>query len=88
MDVLHKGLRVVSLPNNLTALMAKCINKLSYNPHSSAAQPAAETQQHSHGQPLHNSSTVPVLQVNLLPVCEDEVHLIVHTNGPHKAFSK
>lgn len=29
---------------------------------------------------------VPVLEVNLLPVCEDEVHLIVHTNGSHKAF--
>lgn len=39
-----------------------------------------------HSPPLHNSTTVPVLEVNLLPACEDEVHLIVHTNGPRKAF--
>jgi len=29
---------------------------------------------------LHNSITVAVLEVNFLPVCKDEVHLIVHTN--------
>lgn len=40
----------------------------------------------SYSPPLHNTTTVPVLEVNLLPVCKDEVQLIVHTNGPHKAF--
>lgn len=51
-------------------------------------QPTAGKQhpQYPHSPPLHNTTTVPVLQVNLLPVCEDEVHLIVHTNGPRKAF--
>lgn len=39
------------------------------------------------GRLLHNTATTPsVLEANLLPVCQDEVHLIVHANGPHNAF--
>lgn len=39
-----------------------------------------ENNTYPHGAPLHNT----VREVNLLPVCEDEVHLIVHTNAPHE----
>lgn len=34
---------------------------------------------------LQNTITVALLEVNLLPACSDEVHLIVHTNGPREA---
>lgn len=39
----------------------------------------------SHRPQLHNTAAS-VLEINLLPVYEDEVHLVVHNNGPHKAF--
>lgn len=49
-------------------------------------QPTAE----NNTNPYSPCYTIPlqlaVLEVNLLPASKDEVHLIVHTNGPHKAF--
>lgn len=37
---------------------------------------------------LQNTITVALLEVNLLPACSDEVHLIVHTNGPREAHKR
>lgn len=39
----------------------------------------------SHRPLLHNTAA-PVLEINLLPVYKDEVHLVAHNNGPHEAF--
>lgn len=37
-------------------------------------------------QPLNNTTEMAVLEVNLVSVGKDEVHLTVHTNGPEWGF--